>query len=39
MSDRGTDARNDVKFTQVDAEWLTFHSRRRGRVRTGNQIH
>lgn len=39
MGDKETDARNVIKFTQVGAEWLTFHSKRRGRVRTDNKIH
>lgn len=38
MHDKETDYGNITKFTQVDSEWLTFHSKARSRVSTENKI-
>lgn len=37
-SDKETDYGNVIKSTQMDAEWLAFHSKRRGRGRTENKM-
>lgn len=34
MGDKETNYRSVIKFTQVDSEWIAFHSKGGSRVRT-----